>query len=96
MLPDRLSNPGPLTYESGAIPIALCGTAQKVIRYISICTHSVRLKLCSVCRTSQTDSLTDFQTLKKGALVAKLVKRCPTDIAVPDSSPTRGGKIFQL
>ena len=27
MLPDRVSNPGPLTYESGAIPIALCGPA---------------------------------------------------------------------
>ena len=23
MLPDRKSNPGPLTYESGALPIAL-------------------------------------------------------------------------
>ena len=27
MLPDRLSNPGPLTYESGAIPIAPRGPA---------------------------------------------------------------------
>ena len=27
MLPDRLSNPGPLTYESGALPIALHGPA---------------------------------------------------------------------
>ena len=25
MLPDRVSNPGPLTYESGALMIALCG-----------------------------------------------------------------------
>ena len=24
MLPDWVSNPGPLTYESGALPIALC------------------------------------------------------------------------
>ena len=23
MMPDRVSNPGPLTYESGALPIAL-------------------------------------------------------------------------
>ena len=23
MLPDRVSNPGPLTYESGALPITL-------------------------------------------------------------------------
>ena len=25
MLPDRVSNPGPLTYDSGALPIALRG-----------------------------------------------------------------------
>ena len=28
MLPDRVSNPGPLTYESGALPIALRGPVQ--------------------------------------------------------------------
>ena len=27
MLPDRVSNPGPLTYESGVLPIALHGPA---------------------------------------------------------------------
>ena len=31
MLPDRVSNPGPLTYESGVLPIALRGPALKVI-----------------------------------------------------------------
>ena len=30
MLPDRVSNPGPLTYESGALPIALRGPAYRV------------------------------------------------------------------
>ena len=30
MLPDRVSNPGPLTYESGALPIALRGPASKM------------------------------------------------------------------
>ena len=30
MLPDRVSNPGPLTYESGALPIALRGPAPYV------------------------------------------------------------------
>ena len=30
MLPDRVSNPGPLTYESGALPIALRGPAKKI------------------------------------------------------------------
>ena len=31
MLPDRVSNPGPLTYESGALPIALRGPALFVV-----------------------------------------------------------------
>ena len=30
MLPDRVLNPGPLTYESGALPIALRGPALTV------------------------------------------------------------------
>ena len=30
MWPDRVSNPGPLTYESGALPIALRGPAHDV------------------------------------------------------------------
>ena len=29
MLPDRVSNPGPLAYESGALPIALRGPARR-------------------------------------------------------------------
>ena len=35
MLPDRVSNPGPLTYESGALPIALRGPALLVRQYDS-------------------------------------------------------------
>ena len=30
MLPDRVSNPGPLTYESDALPIALRGPAREL------------------------------------------------------------------
>ena len=35
MLPDRVSNPGPLTYESGVLPIALRGPASimEILRY---------------------------------------------------------------
>ena len=29
MSPDRVSNPGPLTYKSGALPIALRGPATR-------------------------------------------------------------------
>ena len=32
MLPDRVSNPGPLTYKSGALPIALCGPAHQCLQ----------------------------------------------------------------
>ena len=31
MWPDRVSNPGPLTYESGAPPTALCGPVQYLV-----------------------------------------------------------------
>ena len=31
MLPDRVSNPGPPTYESGALPIALRGPARMTL-----------------------------------------------------------------
>ena len=33
MLPDRVSNSGPLTYESGALPIALRGPAHQECKY---------------------------------------------------------------
>ena len=36
MLPDRVSNPEPLTYESGALPIALRGPARFVLKIVSI------------------------------------------------------------
>ena len=37
MLPDRVSNPGPLTYESGALPTALHGPAKtKTNTFISV------------------------------------------------------------
>ena len=35
MLPDRVANPGHLTYESGALPIALRGPALKCLCLIS-------------------------------------------------------------
>ena len=32
MLPDRVSNPGPLTYESGTLPIALRGPSCSTLK----------------------------------------------------------------
>ena len=34
MLPDRVSNPGPLTYESSALPIALRGPAANALKVV--------------------------------------------------------------
>ena len=37
MLPDRVSNPGPLTYESGALPIALRGPAMfRTVQFLNV------------------------------------------------------------
>ena len=41
MWPDRVSNPGPLTYKSGALPTALCHGPAKVHRTDLVnCSHS--------------------------------------------------------
>ena len=37
MLPDWVSNPGPLTYESGALPIALRGPAGYCDSDVTVC-----------------------------------------------------------
>ena len=39
MLPDRVSNPGPLTFESGALPIALRSPANhtEIVYQVLIC-----------------------------------------------------------
>ena len=36
MLPDRVSNSGPLTYQSGDLPIALRGPAPYYLPYILV------------------------------------------------------------
>ena len=51
MLPDRVSNPGPLTYESGALPIALRGPAVDLasLRYFMLRFElSVNCYLCRI------------------------------------------------
>ena len=56
MLPDRVSNPGPLTYESGALPIALRGPAICIVYYI-ICMYVTIYKMNKIC-LNQTESNT--------------------------------------
>ena len=45
MLPNRVSNPGPLTYESGALPIALCGPAKFMVRDDKNDTHRLFVQM---------------------------------------------------
>ena len=54
MLPDRVSNPGPLAYESGVLPIALRGPASHLQKRTetSLITESDRsgpIRLCGPC-----------------------------------------------
>ena len=45
MLPDRVSNPGPLTYESGALPIALRSPVKSLCCDFDECNYS-NMYLC--------------------------------------------------
>ena len=58
MWPDQVSNPGPLTYESGALPTAQRGPAnQQKTATVYICmhntTHTVCVFLPSNCRIAK-------------------------------------------
>ena len=63
MLPDRVSNPGPLTYKSGALPIALRGPAKykalsvNVDRLSTITPPRYFTKLCSFANFSDHPSV---------------------------------------
>ena len=46
MWPDRVSNPGPLTYESGALPTALRGPASLTAQVREMITSRLRLYVC--------------------------------------------------
>ena len=58
MLPDRVSNPGPLTYESGALPIALRGPAKiftEMLLEYSVTNHIKFMKIAylAACHDNQ-------------------------------------------
>ena len=58
MLPDRVSNPGPLTYESGALPIAPRGPAGTNIgifnERLSLFRGLLKYRLvCFACKSSE-------------------------------------------
>ena len=67
MLPDRVSNPGPRTYESGALPIALRGPARTrwVVVVQTSLVHWVLLKFLRPrsdhrCKQQKQQSLSNF------------------------------------
>ena len=86
MWPDRVSNPGPLTYESGALPIALCGPA--LLTGISL-QNTIKLKTTNrnpktrngLIKMVRTDKLTGQKWEKAGFVnkiflfVSKLLER---------------------
>ena len=50
MWPDRVSNPGPLTYESGALPTALSGSAEVIDEtFVTGLLDSKRLLMQLIC-----------------------------------------------
>ena len=59
MLPDRVSNPGPLTYESGALPIALRGPANMAVSTVYVYT----LILQSWCKSYSIHSYFPYSVL---------------------------------
>ena len=61
MLPNRVSNPGPLPYESGALPIALRGPACVVIKGVTAFTQirGCVMKFCRIDKTLTHTSISD-------------------------------------
>ena len=62
MLPDRVSNTGPLTYETGALPIALRGPAmlnqRKKVLGRSLQVKSIRLRDTRIPRITEAANIT--------------------------------------
>ena len=62
MLPDRVSNPGPLTYESGALPIALRGPALiRLTLFLNADYYAIFLAICRFCNQTFSRVKTDFE-----------------------------------
>ena len=76
MLPDRVSNPGPLTYESGALPIALRGPAVFAEDYLQKHTltllHTDRPKLYTILAFLSVIGLNQFHSREYKTLQIKL------------------------
>ena len=59
MWQDRVSNPGPLTYESGALPIALRGPTKIInIIHISLLLKTIKMRFCC-CNSGKKEAISD-------------------------------------
>ena len=68
MLPDQVSNPGPLIYESGALLIALHGPAQ--MRGHNICVYAELTKIIS---TKIIPNIIKYSLLSRALMVSSKV-----------------------
>ena len=59
MLPDRVSNPGPLTYESGALPIARVGKFRDCV----LCVHACNVWACFIYFATNTQVILVLTTI---------------------------------
>ena len=66
MLPDRVSNPGPLTYESGALPIALRSPASDMVN-----SHKFSEKNCKILKTKLVRSIFIYLEFQKKRVVSQ-------------------------
>ena len=80
MLPDRVSSPGPLTYESGALPIALRGPAldNKESGQISLLTNCIhitcRISLFVCAEINQANGMREQKIKKKNNRSAQIIR----------------------
>ena len=66
MLPDRVSNPGPLTYESDALPIALRGPAKLLVKSTIYVFHTLNVKsTIYVFHTLNVNGISEQKNFKK-------------------------------
>ena len=71
MWPDRVSNPGPLTYELGALPIALRGPASLMEKPLQKAVHSNRKDFDP--RQANWGQMQEFSPLNVSIFLTKLL-----------------------
>ena len=98
MLPDRVSNPGPPTYESGALPIALRGPARAAMEChdsLIVCTVlreniRTRAEQCRPCQIAKNIFLNSNST--EQIAFQKLINRMHWEYKYT-SKKVRGGNL---